>query len=85
MSSRFVRCILKPGPLMWDLIVSAAGGFVLMRGFSLVTTRRTGSNTAGSMRAAGKSRKPLVAVGAALFLLAFVASEALAMFGAFRH
>jgi hypothetical protein len=85
MKSRFVRRILKLGPLMWNLVVSTAGCFVLISGFSQVTTKRPGSYKAESVRAAGKSRKPLVAVGAALFLLAFVASEALAMLGVFRH
>ena len=85
MKSRFVRRILKLGTLILDLVVSAAGCFVLISGFSLVTRRRTVSNKAESFRAADRSRKPLVAVGAALFLLAFVTSEALAMLGAFRH
>lgn len=85
MKSHFVRHILKLGPLIWDLVVSAAGCFVLTRGFFLVATRKEGSNAAESIRTAGKSHKPLVAVGAALFLLAFVVSEALAMVGAIRH
>lgn len=85
MKSRYVRRILKLGSSLWDLVVSAAGCFVFTRGFSLVTIRKQESKTAESIRTVGTSHRPLVAVGAALFLLAFVVSEALAMVGVLRH
>jgi hypothetical protein len=85
MMSRFVRRILDLGPLMQDLFVSAAGCFVFTRGFSLATMGKEGSDTVASIHAAGTSRKPLAGIGAALFLLGFVASEALLTIQALRH
>ena len=55
------------------------------RGFRLVAMGKEGSETATSIRAVGPARKPLAGIGAALFLLVFVASEALATIGALRH
>jgi len=83
--SRFIRRMLKFGPFMGDLAVSAAGCFALMRGFRLLTIEEKGSGTAGSVRAAGTPRKQLAGIGAALFLLAFVASEAAATVVALRR
>ena len=83
--SRFIRRMLKLGPFMGDLAVSAAGCFALMRGFRLLAIEEEGSDTAGSVRAAGTPRKQLAGIGAALFLLAFVASEAAATFVAVRR
>ena len=74
--SSYMRRILKLGPLIGDVVVSATGCFALTRGFRLVASRQEG--TESSMRADGRSKKPLEGVGAALFLLAFVASEAAA-------
>jgi hypothetical protein len=85
MMSRFIRRMLKFGPFMGDLAVSAAGCFALMRGFRLLTIEEKGSGTAGSVRAAGTPRKQLAGIGAALFLLAFVASEAAATVVALRR
>lgn len=36
MMSTYVRRILKLGPLMGDMVVSAAGCFVFMRGFRVL-------------------------------------------------
>jgi hypothetical protein len=85
MMSRFVRRILDLGPLMRDLFVSAAGCFVFTRGFRLAAMEKEGSDTVASIRAAGTSRKPLAGIGAALFLLGFIASEALVTIQALRH
>jgi hypothetical protein len=85
MMSRFIRRMLKFGPFMGDLAVSAAGCFALMRGFRLLAIEEKGSGTAGSVRAAGTPRKQLAGIGAALFLLAFVASEAAATVVALRR
>jgi len=38
MMNRFVRRILKLGPLLWNLVVSTAGGFVFMRGIRLAAS-----------------------------------------------
>jgi hypothetical protein len=80
MNSYFGR-ILKLGPLSRDLFVSAAGGFAFTRCFRLIALGRVGregSGTGSSICVASPSRKPLAGIGAALFLLAFVTSEALA-------
>jgi len=80
--NRFVRRLLMLGPLMWYLVVSAAGCFVLIRGIWLVAKGKGGSETSSSIRAVSRSRKPLAGIGAATFLLAFIASEAMAIIGA---
>ena len=85
MMNSFVRRILKFSPLLRDLVVSAAGCFAFMRGFRLVAMGKEESDAGASLRADGRSPKSLAGIGAALFLLAFVASEALATIGAFRH
>jgi hypothetical protein len=80
--NRFVRRLLTLGPLMWYLVVSAVGYFVLMRGIWSVAREKGGSETGSSIRAVGRSRKSLTGIGAATFLLVFIASEALAIIGA---
>lgn len=85
MISRFMRRMRKLGPFMGDLAVSATGCFALARGFRLLAIEERGSDTAGSVRAAGTPGKQLAGSGAALFLLAFVASEAAATFVAVRR
>jgi len=85
MMKSFVRRILNFSPLLPDLAVSAAGCFALMRGFRLVATENDGSGTAASARAAGTPSKQLAGIGAALFLLAFIAIEALTTIGALRR
>ena len=85
MMSRFMRRILNLGSLMGDLAVSATGCFALMRGFRLLAIGENGSDTTGSASPAGTPRKHLAGIGAALFLLAFVASEAAATIVALRR
>jgi hypothetical protein len=85
MMSRYIHRIHKLSALMGDLIVSAAGCFALMRGFRLVASGQERQNMASSMRAGGRSTKQFAGIGAALFLLAFIASEALATIGALRR
>jgi hypothetical protein len=77
MNSYFGRT-LKLGPLSRDLCVSAAGSFAFTRCFRLIAVGKEGSDTGSSICVASPSRKPLAGIGAALFLLAFVTSEALA-------
>ena len=83
--SRHLRRILKLGPVLGEMVESAAGCFVFMRGFRLVAIEKRGSDTAASMRADGRSTKPLAGIDAAFFLLAFVASEAAATIVALRY
>jgi hypothetical protein len=79
MMNSFPGRILKLGPLSRDLFVSAAGSFAFTRCFRLDRKiGREGSDTGSSNCFAGRFRKPLAGIGAALFLLAFVTSEALA-------
>lgn len=85
MMKQFARCILKLGPLMGDLAVSAAGCFVFTRGFRLVAMDKEGPDAETSVSPADTPHKSLAGIGAGLFLLAFVASEALAAIGALRH
>jgi hypothetical protein len=83
--SSFVRRIFKFGPLLWNLVVSAAGGFVFMRGFRLVALGKEGSDSAVAIRTTGLFGRPMAGIGAALFLLVFVSSEALATIRVLLH
>ena len=83
--SSHIRRILNFGLLIGDVVVSAAGCFVFMRCSRVVATGQERPDAGSSMRADGRSIKPLAGIGAALFLLAFVASEAAATVVSFRH
>jgi len=85
MMSSLIRRILKLGSHMGDLAVSATGCFVFTRGFRVVAMGPERPDARSSMRADGKATKPLEGIGAALFLLAFVASEAAATIVALRR
>ena len=85
MMSSYIRRIRKLGPLMGEIVVSATGCFAWMRGFRLVAIKKNESDMAEPVRAAGTPRGQLAGIGAALFLLAFVASEAAAAVVALRH
>jgi hypothetical protein len=76
--------ILKVGPPVRDLFASAVGCFVIMRGFRLLATGEARSETGSPLGVDGTSRKRGAEVGAALFLLVFVASETLLTIHAFR-
>ena len=78
MIASYMRRILKLGPLVEDMVVSATGCFALTRGFQLVASRQERPVARSFARADGRSTNPLTGLGAALFLLAFVASEAAA-------
>jgi hypothetical protein len=73
-----VRSILKLGPHVLDLCASSVGCFVFTRGFRSLAMEKEGSVTGAALRAAGSARRPLADSAAALFLLAFVTTEALA-------
>jgi hypothetical protein len=77
--------ILRLGSFTRDLVVSAAGCFQFMPGFRMVTTGSDGVGAPLSVHNAGNSSKPLAGVGAAFFLLSFIASEALATIRALGH
>jgi hypothetical protein len=49
-----------------------------MRSFRIVAIEKNELETAGPVRAAGRPHRPFVGIGAALFLLLFVVSEAAA-------
>jgi hypothetical protein len=83
MMNSFAGRIEKLGPLSQDLFVSAAGCFAFTSCFRLIAAGKEGSGAGSSIHVAGRSRKSLAGTGAALFLLAFVASEALATIRAF--
>jgi hypothetical protein len=82
MMNSFVRRILKLGPLMWDLVVSTAGCFAFTRCFRLIAIGKEESDTGSSICVTSRFRKPSAGIGAALLLLAFIASEGLTMIGA---
>lgn len=85
MMNRFLRSISRLGPVLGDLVASAAGCFVFTRGFQLVAINEEKSDTAQPVHGNIRSPKLLAGIGAAIFLLFFIASEALAAVVALRH
>jgi len=79
------RRILNLGSLMWDFSVSAVGCFVFTSGFRSLSMEKEGSETGAVIRVVSPARKTLQGIGAALFLLAFVTTEALATIRALAH
>jgi hypothetical protein len=79
MMKRFVRRILQLWQLMWNLRAAVVGCFAFMRGFGLIVSEKEEPATGSSTRVDGMAGKPLAGIGAALFLLTFVTSEALVM------
>jgi hypothetical protein len=80
-----VRRILNLGPLMLDLCASSVGCFVFTSAFRWFAMEKEGSDTVASIRVVGPARKTLAGIGAALFLLAFVNTEALATIRTLGH
>jgi hypothetical protein len=85
MMNCFIRHILKLRSLLWNLVVSTAGGFVFMRGIRLAASGDEEPETGSLVDIDETTHKSLAGVGAALFLLAFVASEAFEMIRAFGN
>jgi hypothetical protein len=85
MMNSFARRILDFSLPLRDLAVYAAGCFVFMRGFRVVAMGQERPDARSSMRADGRSAMPMAGISVALFLLAFVASEAAATVVALRH
>ena len=83
MINTFARRTSKRLRPLWDLMISAVGGFAFIGGLSPFAIGNSESSAASSTHAAVASRGALAGVGAELFLLAFIASEALATIRAF--
>ena len=83
--NRSIRRILNLGSLLGDLCVSSVGCFVFTSGFRSFAMEKEGSATGASICAVGPARKTLAGIGAALWLLAFVMTEALATVRALGH
>ena len=83
MMNMLIRRISILSQPMWNVIVSAVGGFVFIQGLRPFAVRCSGSGTAASLFAAATSSKLLAGSSAAVFLLAFIASEAMVAIRAF--
>ena len=80
-----VRSTIKLGFFAWDLSMAAAGCLVLVRGSYRVAREKEGPDTMTSTLTADSFFKPFAGIGIALFLLIFIASEAVTTVRAFRH
>jgi len=76
---------LKMGLAIGQMVASVAGCFMFTRGFQLIAMDETGSNTSSPPRVVNRSPRLWAGMDAALFLMAFVASEALITIMALRH
>jgi hypothetical protein len=85
MTNSIAQSISRLGLFTKDLVASAAGCFFFMPGFRQVTTGNDEADTPLSVDDPDASPKPLAGVGAAFFLLSFIASEALATIRALGH
>jgi hypothetical protein len=85
MMSRFLRRISKLGLFLSDLIASATGCFVFTRGFRFVALNEEESHSTSPIRHNDGPPKSLAGIGAALLLVAFASSEALATVLALRR
>jgi hypothetical protein len=78
MISRYLRPISRLGLSASHLIASATGCLVFIRGFRLVAMNKEESHSALPMRNADGPPKSSAGIGAALLLLTFISSEAVA-------
>jgi hypothetical protein len=83
--TRIVHSALKLANLIWELFASATGGFMFVRGFNLVSGGNNHPDRVASRRTASPEFKPFAGAGIAIFLLAFIAGEALRSIYAFRY
>lgn len=83
--SRSTCCIRKLGLNLRDLCASSIGCFVFMPSFRLVAQGKDGADAPESSPVASPNHSPLPGIGAAVFLLAFIASEAFAMVSTLRR
>ena len=85
MISHILGRISKLGPIMGNLVTSAVGCFIFTPGFRLVAMDDEGSDRELPMQADDRSPGVSIGIGAAIFLMIFIASEALATIAALRH
>ncbi len=85
MISTFTRRVSNLGSFTKDLVMAAAGCFLFMPAFCMVTADSDGSASLSSGRSAHAFAEPATEVGAALFLLSFIASEAIATIRVLGH
>ena len=85
MKSRLLRRTLNLGSIIGYLAASVAGCFAFTRGFKLITKDGEESDMRLPSRDVGGSPKLWAGMDAALFLLVFIASEALMTIMALRH
>jgi hypothetical protein len=85
MMNSFAQSISRLGSFTKDLVASAAGCFLFMPGFRLVTAEDRRAETPSTEQNADKSQERLAGAVVAFFLLSFIASEAVAMIRALGH
>jgi hypothetical protein len=85
MMSHFLRRISKLGMFMGNLVASGAGCLVFTSGFRLVAMCEENSDSDSSTHTGGGSAGRLAGVAAAIFLLLFITSEAVAAVAALQR
>lgn len=85
MKHHILHGISKFGMAVGSLIASGAGCLVFTDGFRLVVRNETGSDAESSKGVEGKSQRRPAGIGAGAFLLAYVASEAMATIAALHR
>jgi hypothetical protein len=85
MMSKILRRLSKLGTLMGYLVASGTGSFAFTNGHRLVAMNEEGSDRKPSMSVGGRPSGGLSGIVAAIFLLLFVVSEAVAAVAALRR
>lgn len=85
MMNRLFRSISRLGPVMGDIVVSAAGCFVFTRGFRLVALSEEEPDRESPVHGTVRSPRLFAGIGAAILVLVFISSEALVTVVALRH
>lgn len=85
MMSKILRRLSKLSALIEYLVASGTGSFAFTSGRRLVAMDEEGSDAKPSMPVGGRPSRGLSGIVAAIFLLLFVASEAVAAVAAFRR
>jgi hypothetical protein len=85
MISHLLRSTRKVGLIIRYLVASTAGCFVFARGFQLIAKDGEGADKGLPSRVVGRSPKLWAGMDAALFLMAFITSEALMTIMALRR
>ena len=79
MISHTLGRISKLGPTMANLVASAVGCFIFTPGFRMVAMNDEGSDGGLPTQIHGRSSGLSIGIGAAIFLMIFIVSEALAV------